>query len=81
MRLGHAAVVQFMSLVAQRRNLDVKWIEAERHAAALRLMINRPDKRWSHTDCTSFVLMNEFAIEDAFTFDRNFSQAGFRVHP
>lgn len=32
------------------------------------------DKRWSFTDCTSYVLMQRLGIANAFAFDRHFSQ-------
>jgi predicted nucleic acid-binding protein len=37
----------------------------------------RPDKDWSLTDCTSFVVMTQECIAQAFTSDRHFEQAGF----
>lgn len=37
------------------------------------------DKRWSLTDCISFVVMREFGIDAAVTADRHFVQAGFRA--
>jgi uncharacterized protein len=37
----------------------------------------RPDKEWSLTDCTSFVVMRQGQIAQAFTSDRHFEQAGF----
>ena len=42
------------------------------------LQSQRPDKEWSLTDCTSFVIMNERKIENALTSDRHFAQAGFQ---
>ena len=43
------------------------------------LFAARPDKAWSLTDCTSFVVMNDLAIGDALTTDHHFTQAGFRA--
>ncbi|MCL4190862.1 MAG: hypothetical protein KJZ87_03885 [Thermoguttaceae bacterium] len=40
---------------------------------------SRPDKRWSLTDCISFVVMQERGITDALTGDHHFEQAGFNV--
>jgi predicted nucleic acid-binding protein len=37
----------------------------------------RPDKDWSLTDCTSFVVMSRERITQAFTSDHDFEQAGF----
>jgi uncharacterized protein len=41
------------------------------------LYLSRPDKEWSLTDCTSFVLMRERGLIDALTADHHFEQAGF----
>jgi predicted nucleic acid-binding protein len=43
----------------------------------VRLYGSRPDKRWSLTDCISFVVMDEHRIADALTGDHDFEQAGF----
>ena len=39
------------------------------------------DKRYSFTDCISFVVMAEQAVTAALTFDRHFGQAGFETVP
>lgn len=41
------------------------------------LYSQRPDKEWGLTDCTSFVVMQEQRITEAFTSDHHFTQAGF----
>lgn len=38
---------------------------------------DRPDKEWSLTDCTSFIVMQREGITQAFTSDHHFEQAGF----
>jgi hypothetical protein len=45
--------------------------------AAIELFSHRPDKRWSLTDCTSFVVMEREGIAEALTGDHHFEQAGF----
>jgi predicted nucleic acid-binding protein len=39
------------------------------------------DKRYSLTDCVSFVVMNQMGIQSALAFDRHFIQAGFERLP
>ena len=39
------------------------------------------DKEWSFTDCTSYVLMKNLAIDIGASFDDHFSQFGFNRVP
>jgi uncharacterized protein len=45
----------------------------------LQLYEQRPDKKWSLTDCISFVVMQDEALHEALTGDEHFTQAGFRA--
>ncbi len=47
------------------------------YARGLALYAERPDKAWSLTDCTSFVVMGDEGLTGALTADRHFEQAGF----
>jgi predicted nucleic acid-binding protein len=49
--------------------------------ASLDLMLSHGDKKWSFTDCSSFVTMREAGVTRAFTLDHNFAEAGFEVLP
>ena len=40
---------------------------------------NRLDQTWSLVDCSSFVLMEEWGIQDALAYDADFVQAGFNA--
>ena len=37
----------------------------------------RPDKKWSLTDCLSFLIMADEGLTEALTGDHHFEQAGF----
>ncbi len=47
----------------------------------LRLLRERPDKRYSLTDCVSFVLMRDRELTVAYAFDRHFEREGFFREP
>jgi uncharacterized protein len=44
---------------------------------ALELYHQHTDKKWTLTDCVSFVIMRERNVTEALTGDRHFEQAGF----
>jgi uncharacterized protein len=46
---------------------------------ALQLYGQRLDQAWSHTDCASFVIMQQRGIVEALAYDKHFEQAGFRA--
>ncbi len=54
--------------------------EAE-EARIWRLFLDRPDKRYSLTDCSSFIIMRRLGITEAVTTDNHFRQEGFTVLP
>jgi hypothetical protein len=48
-------------------------------ARGIQLYDERPDKKWSLTDCISFVVMQDRGITEALTGDHHFEQAGFKI--
>ncbi|MFL5244516.1 MAG: type II toxin-antitoxin system VapC family toxin [Gemmataceae bacterium] len=52
---------------------EQKWFER-----GFALFAKRLDKKWSLTDCISFVVMQDRGLTDALTGDGDFVQAGFR---
>lgn len=81
MRLGLGPVRALRDLLTGSSNLQMVRVSERDFDQAVELMLAHEDKRWSLTDCTSFVLMRELEIGRAFTFDHNFSEAGFQVFP
>ncbi len=80
-RGGIEPLRQLVALVRESPSLRMLRVSESDYDGALELMLAREDKRWSFTDCTSFVLMESLGLRDAFAFDENFTQAGFSVHP
>ncbi len=66
---------------AERASADVTVIPLGMQLldSALNLYSSHSDKRWSLTDCVSFVVMKERDITDALTGDHHFAQAGFHA--
>ncbi len=81
MRLGVRAVRAFRDRLARPGNLRILRVSERDFEEALDMMVAHDDQRWSLTDCTSFVLMRQLSIGNAFSFDRNFREAGFRLLP
>jgi predicted nucleic acid-binding protein len=48
-------------------------------ARGWQLFRDRNDKAWGMTDCVSMTLMGDLEIEDTFTADHHFQQAGFSI--
>jgi predicted nucleic acid-binding protein len=79
---GSAALTgEFREIVSGSESVHVVWTTPERFWAAWDTLLGRPDKRWSLTDCLSFVTMKSLAIHRAFGFDPGFRQAGFELIP
>jgi predicted nucleic acid-binding protein len=58
-------------------NVQVVPLDLELYEEGVKLYTSRPDKQWSLTDCTSFVIMQREGITEALTGDHHFEQAGF----
>ena len=74
-----ATFLKLLDNLANDANATVVPATQEAFEKAKVLFAARPDKDWSMTDCTSFVLMQERGVTDAITGDKHFVQAGFRA--
>ena len=75
------AASRLLRAVLEGRSVTVVWTGEADFRAALEKFAQHEDKRWSFTDCASFVVMHELEIATAFTFDHNFEEAGFAILP
>ena len=82
MRLGHPAAIRFGEKVQSSNWLEVHEVTTSVRDAAWDVFVRFSDQDFSFTDCTSFALMRETGILEAFTFDRrHFGAAGFTPVP
>ena len=69
--------VEFVERIRIDLNVTVLSQDSDELQKAAKLYRKRSDKKWSHTDCMSFIIMEERGISEALTFDKHFSQAGY----
>ena len=70
-------VVDMIRDLQSRSDVEIVAQTDAQFNAALQRYANRPDQRWSLTDCASFLIMEERGITEALAYDRDFEQAGF----
>jgi uncharacterized protein len=85
MNVGYPSTVNFkhkLDFLMQKDILEAIWVTPAiaDQAWAIFAQFN-VDKRWSFTDCVSFVAMKQRGITEVFTFDHHFSQMGFVCYP
>lgn len=80
-RNGLRMAVALHDLLGRSRLVEVAQIELQLRAMAWEMFVTYDDRVRSFTDCTSFALMRERKLLEAFTFDGDFHRAGFVVRP
>ena len=76
-RHSHSAASDFLETATAGESLRLEWVGSDCFHAAAKFFRRHADKEWSFTDCVSFTVMREFGIQDCFTTDHHFRQAGF----
>lgn len=71
--------VAFIDWLRQDADVRILPATADFFNAGLSLYRNRDDKKWSLTDCISFVVMQREGIREVLTGNHNFEQAGFKA--
>jgi predicted nucleic acid-binding protein len=77
----HAKAVELGEMLLSSPSIIMIHVDEALLRRGLAFMENRADKRYSLTDCISFVVMEERRISVALAFDKHFEQAGFRKEP
>ncbi len=70
--------VQFMRDLGNDPEATVLAAEQKWFDQGFALYAARLDKKWSLTDCISFVVMHDLGLSEVLTGDGDFAQAGFR---
>ena len=81
LRLGLGPADAWWRQIEGSRRLRWERISVERFDKARQLFFRYRDKRFSFTDCTSFVVMQELKLSRALATDRHFRQMGFQTVP
>lgn len=68
-----------LELLREQPDVEIVPISHQLFAQGCELHAQRPDKDWSLTDCTSFIVMQAKRLDAALTADHHFAQAGFSV--
>jgi len=76
-RPDRGSAMGFLQDIEEADDIAVLPIDEDLYLRSLELFGTRPDKKWSLTDCSSFLVMQERGIKTALTTDHHFSQAGF----
>jgi len=74
---SRARVRDFILHLRQSAACEIVSASRELLDRALELYHQHADKKWTLTDCASFVIMRDRNVADALTGDKHFEQAGF----
>ncbi len=72
-------VAQFIRELAKDPKVRIIRSSTALFQKGLQLYDDRSDKKWSLTDCISFVVMKDEALTEALTGDKHFEQAGLKA--
>lgn len=76
---GRRSAINFIQSLRDNPNVEIAQNAECPFDTAFDFYKKRPDKQWGHTDCSSFIIMQNRGIYYALTHDHHFTQAGFAV--
>ncbi|TVP60190.1 MAG: PIN domain-containing protein [Nodularia sp. (in: Bacteria)] len=77
LRVPRSQLFKYVDAVRNAPYISLIHVDAAIDTAAWKLVKTREDKTWSLVDSTSFIVMQQFGIQQALTTDHHFEQAGF----
>lgn len=80
-RFDHRLAVTVGDSIRGSSDVELLHPVAAEEEEAWDLFRARPDKRYSLTDCLSFVIMRRNGVDTALSTDQHFKQEGFRTLP
>ncbi|MBN2494024.1 MAG: PIN domain-containing protein [Deltaproteobacteria bacterium] len=80
-RLGHRVAVDVGQVLLDPGVVDLIHVTLIDEQKAWALFVDRSDKDYSFTDCTSFALMRRMGIQTAVSLDADFRREGFDLLP
>ncbi len=80
-RNGLRMAIAFHDLVNSSKVIEIASVDESLSKEAWRIFVRYEDKVMSFTDCTSFALMRQRKLLEAFSFDDDFQRAGFVMQP
>jgi len=77
----HGKAVEVGNNLLRSTAIEMLHVDEELLELSWHYLARHQDKRYSLTDCVSFVVMERLGITTAFTVDHHFEQAGFHMEP
>ena len=74
-RRGLASAASFIDKVRSSESVRVAWVDESLFEKGLEVFRRSGRRSWSFTDCTSFALMKQLSVSQAFAFDRHFRES------
>ena len=76
-----SSATAFLDKVMASSSIKIAWMDRSLFEKGLAVFRKSGRRKWSFTDCTSFALMSQLSVTNAFAFDEHFSEAGFVLLP
>jgi predicted nucleic acid-binding protein len=78
-KISHDRITEFGNRIRNSALVEVVHIDRIIEDKAWEIFSAYADKSFSFTDCTSFAVMKEYKIREAFTNDHHFEQSGYAI--